>query len=93
MKDIIPAEATASDIIEDVMVGDEIKVTYKSQRGIGDVTKIGMVTDYKRQNGGAKIIFERLDGQVMWVDSVGKCYSKGSDYPYNGELIEIEHNR
>lgn len=93
MKDIIPAEATATDIIEDVMVGDEIVVTYKSQRGIGEVTKRGMVIDFKRENGGAKVIFERGDGQVMWIDSVGKCYSKGSDYPYNGELIEVSHNR
>jgi hypothetical protein len=30
---------------------------------------------------------------VMWIDSVGKCYSKGSDYPYNGELVEVSHNR
>jgi hypothetical protein len=27
---------------------------------------------------------------VMWIDGFGKCYSKYDNFPYNGDLVNIE---
>jgi ribosomal protein L35AE/L33A len=93
MGEIIPTEADANDIIDDVFIGDEVVVKYRSHRS-GDIETVrGMVIDFKKNRGGSKVIFKRNDGQVMWIDSVGKCYSKYSNYPYNGEAVEVDHER
>lgn len=89
MTDVIPTQADASDIIDYVLVGDEIVVTYESHRAEEEVTVRGMVIDLMNDKAGSRVVFRRPDNQVMWIDSYGKCYSRLSDYPYNGEVVDI----
>jgi len=90
---IIPTDSSARDVIENVMIGDRISVEYEPTRGKGTVTKEGRVVDFNRQSMGCKIVFKREDGQTMKIDGQGGCYSIGSHYPYNGNIVDVQLER
>lgn len=81
---------TSEDIIDRVEIGDEIVVEYEAKESGNTQKKVGIVTKFESNKSGSRVMFLRSDGQVMWIDGFGKCYSKYDNFPYNGDLVNIE---